>query len=87
MESRHDRHRRGRAMSWQYRRRRKVDSRQLAMTFTPQGMRTFGFWTEIGAADKPRKRVIVRCRCGRTATVSIDELEFLEHQLHAAAHR
>jgi hypothetical protein len=45
------------------------------MTFTPAGMRVFAHWVEIGAADKLRRRVIIRCRCGKVATVSLEALE------------
>jgi hypothetical protein len=52
-------------MNWHRRRRRKTDTKQLAMALVPPGMRTFGYWLEIGAADKLRRRVIVRCRQSR----------------------
>jgi hypothetical protein len=38
-------------------------------------MRTFGHWIEIGTADKLCRRLVVKCRCGRVATVSLEALQ------------
>ncbi|MGO9684621.1 MAG: hypothetical protein ACLPTZ_18925 [Beijerinckiaceae bacterium] len=53
---------------------RRAVKAQVEMLFVPPGMRVFGHWTEIGSADRLRKRIIVRCRCGRTATVALEAL-------------
>lgn len=56
------------------RHRRVAVAAQIAMVFNPAGTRVFGHWVEIGAAGRTRKRLIVRCQCGRTATVSLEAL-------------
>jgi hypothetical protein len=64
-------------MSWRNKNHRRPDrhrDEQTEMVFTPAGMRTFGHWTEIGCADKLRRRLVVRCKCGQTATVSLEVL-------------